>query len=118
MADIITHEKDDLLREHVLVDDQLMLAEIGYPGHVRLASSGRYHARLLIGGVGYTFSIKQTGADAYELVSTYPAGQDAKDTLLDELVWHRAAEAMLAHRKGHFEAYHNKLLRKPKRQDA
>jgi len=70
------------------------------------------------GEVGYTFSIKQTGAGAYELVSTYPAGQHAKGSLLDELVWHRAAEAMLAHRKGHFEAYRNKLLRKPKRQDA
>jgi hypothetical protein len=115
MTDIVTHEKDDLLRECMLTDSGLMMAEMGHPGSVRVLSSGRYHARLSVDGEGYEFSITETGLDEFGLVSNYP--DDPQDLLYD-LVWHRAAEAILAHRKGHFEAKRNKLLRKAQRQEA
>lgn len=112
MTETLTHTylTDDILREHVLTNDRLMLAEIGFPGMVRVLASGRYHARLEVDGWGYDFNIVEHAHLERELVSKFPDSQP----LLSALAWHKAAEAMLAHRKGHLEARLNKKLRRPK----
>lgn len=110
MRDIVTHPNDDLLREHLLTDDRLTLAEMGFPGSVRILAAGRYHARLDVDGRIYQFNIQQSSPDGRELVGSIPD----KEPLLSALAWHRAAEAMLAVRRGHAEAHLNKSLRKLK----
>jgi hypothetical protein len=115
MSDIVTHEKDDLLRKHLLTNDQLTNAEIRYPGCIRILATGRYHARLEVEESCWNFTIIEVSTDEYRIVTNYPF--DTYRPLLRELVWHRATEAMMAHRRGHFEAYRNKLLRKPQRQE-
>jgi len=111
MTDFVTHEKDDLLREHLLINHKLTDAETMYPGCIRILSTGRYHARIEVDGTGWEFKIVEVKLNEFKLLSRFP--RDIYPSVLWELVWHRAAEAMLAHRKGHFEADRNKKLRKP-----
>ncbi len=116
MTDVaLPQPTDDALREHMLTDDELCYCEAQYPGYVRIYASGRYHARIRVGKAVWNFSIKQLPHGERELVADYP--EDVPARLL-ELAWHRAAEAMLAHRRGHLEASKRRELRKPQRQEA
>ena len=107
------YDTDDLLRMRLLSDERLTLTEIAYPGSVRVHASGRYHARVDVYRTTYNFSIKELPDGERELVGTF----HELDTLLNDYVWHRAAEAMLAHRRGHADAQLRKELRKPKQDD-
>jgi hypothetical protein len=110
MTDIVTYPKDNALKTYLLTNDRLMLLEMIHPGAIRLRASGRYHARLEIFDRGYTFRLREIGLDGFDILDNFLC----EDTTLRELVLHRAAEAMFAHRKGNHDAVLDKKLRRSK----
>lgn len=109
------HETDIILLEKLLGSRRYMLALIScLESLIRLYSSGRYHARLDVGDEysqqTFEFRIRELASGTRELVSNFKSD----DPYLTELVYHKAAEAMLAHRRGHRDAQLRKELRRPK----
>ena len=91
------------LRSYLLTDEELALAEAANPGVVRIKTAGRYAVRLRVGTHTLGFNLKKypNGEKEFGIATSTMSGE--MPSLLSSLVWHRAAEAILAVRQGHLE---------------
>ncbi|HVV15425.1 MAG TPA: hypothetical protein VHD55_03445 [Candidatus Paceibacterota bacterium] len=97
------------LREFILTDEQLFDAEERFPGIIRLYLATRNRARVLVEGHAWEFSLDEPSADNPVLLLV-PRQWNRKESITPELwtlVWHKAAEAILAARVGHEEHRHH-----------
>ncbi|MDE1924781.1 MAG: hypothetical protein KGH79_01195 [Patescibacteria group bacterium] len=109
---IETNPSDEKLREHLLPDDLLRSRESEHPGEVRVLAVNRYQARLQARTFILNFLLQKRKDEVRTFSANASCGKltDIPTTLRD-LAWHRAAEAMLAIRKGHVEYRRNRRLR-------
>lgn len=101
-----------LLREKLLMQEELAAAEVVHAGTIALLSVGRYGARLNANGTIIEFKLMEPEGedDHLGIVQRYlPYGMSEE---LIALAWHRAAEAMLAVRQGHMEFNKRRKARK------
>lgn len=103
-AKVETNPSDDKLREHLLTDEELRGAEAKHPGQVRVLAVGRYNARLQAGTYTLYFALRKWPGDdrSFNVRLSRKLGADFPNELY-RLSFHRAAEAMLALRRGHME---------------
>lgn len=106
-------ETDDALREHILPDDMLRVAEALSRCIVRRISTGRYDTRLQVDKQIWQFKVITIG-DKKELLIVQPEGmtQALVGPYVWEYVWHCAAESMLSVRNNHTEARIDRMKRK------
>lgn len=94
---------DDLLREHILPQDEVAELEVVHGGKTALLSVGRYGARLDVDRHILEFKLEEPdGRTDYFTVKERCATPQVCAELL-ALAWHKAAEAILAVRRGHRE---------------
>lgn len=107
-----TNDTVDHLREYILTDGMLAEKEQAFPGQVHLISVRRYEARLRVDSQICTFFLVEDGDRRKYLITTpahgFYAGRPAG---IHALAWHRAAEALLAIRKGHMEYRRNRQIK-------
>jgi len=113
---IITSPAHDTLREYMLTDDELIGAEKEFPGAVRIYKATRNHVRVLVHGTAWNFTLDESQENdmKFQLESNGHNDKNQVHPVLWGLIWHRAAEAVLAVRKGHEEYRRNKAPRSRK----
>jgi hypothetical protein len=95
----------------MMTNELLQLAEQKNPGAVRLLLATRNKARMLVYMKVWNFEfIELHGRKRFTVVGRHSLEDD--DNLLVSLVWHRAAEAIQAVRRGHLEYCLNRAKNK------
>ena len=98
---IYPSESDDALLSVMLTDEALQAAESMNPGAIRLLLVTRNRARISVYLEILQFEI--VDFDGKKKLALISRTNYADDNLLISLAWHRAAEAIAAVRRGHFE---------------
>lgn len=111
---------DDLLREHLLPNEQLVDSEVEHAGILRMIAAGRYGAKVQVDERTFLeFDLIEGphGEERFTVTDHRGYTPEVKAWLL-LLAWHRAAEAMLAVRRGHEEYNIRRTKRKDKLESA
>lgn len=109
----------DVLQGFILPEDPLQQAEEQFPGLIRVRVTTRNRARLIVEGETWNFFLDESQVDEakFQLEETLYNKKDNIEPLFWDLVWHHAAEAILAVRQGHREARRNAQLRRRQKEE-
>ena len=107
----------ETLQEFILPDEQLAEAEEQFPGLIRVKMTTRNKVRLLVQKKTWNFFLDESQVDEakFQLEETLYNKKDDIEPLFWDLVWHHAAEAILAVRLGHREHRRRVALRRKKK---
>ncbi|MSR70842.1 hypothetical protein EXS62_02270 [Candidatus Kaiserbacteria bacterium] len=113
MSDVRVETTDtiDHLRTHILTDHELAAHERRQVGCIRLVSVRRYEVRLQMESRIVHFRLSNPNFNGRRCLLNDTGNSALHGQAQHKLAWHKAAEALLAIRKGHMEYRRNRALK-------
>lgn len=99
------------LRELILTNEELVTYERQNDEPIRLLSVRRYEARFEVESRVFNFRLSHPSPHGHRCLLNETGNGFLKSLVQHKLLWHKAAEALLAIRKGHMEYRRNRQLK-------